>query len=315
MSLYIKWIIKMIAIIGILGFTASASLAEDPIQIPDVVANVNGENITRQQLEGRMAQSRAMDPERFDAMSLEQKKNAIVRTIDNMVVRELINQEAVKRNIVVTDEEINLNLESLKRQFPSEEAFEKTFADARITIPMWKEENRKNLMAMKLEDMMVDELQIPDNEIIDYYDKNKTSLNKDAIKISHILVETEKEAKKVIKEFKKKKDFAALAKKYSRDTFTKDKGGDLGWYSKGELLKEVEEATSSLSPGQISGPVKSQYGYHIIRLDGKKTASEQTIEDHREHVRSILQQAKWQQLRPQWLQGLLINATVWKWSP
>jgi len=77
----------------------------------------------------------------------------------------------------------------------------------------------------------------------------------------------------------------------------------------------VEDAAYSLSPGQTSAPVKSQYGYHIIRLEKKKAASEQTLEDHREHVSSILQQAKWQQLRPTWLQGLMINAMVWKWSP
>jgi len=77
----------------------------------------------------------------------------------------------------------------------------------------------------------------------------------------------------------------------------------------------VEDAAYSLSPGQTSAPVKSQYGYHIIRLEEKKAASEQTLEDHREHVSSILHQAKWQQLRPTWLQGLMINAAVWKWSP
>lgn len=326
--MYIKWIIILIlSITGSLGYMPSVlsaedssqvtdAAAEDSLHIPDVAATVNGHNITREELEGRMTQSRTMDPERFDAMDLEQRKKAVVRTIDSMVLRELISQEAVKRKVVVTDEEVNLNLESLKRQFPSEEAFEKAFADARITITAWKEENRKNLMAMKLEDMMADELQIPDKDIADYYEKNKTSLNKDSVNVSHILVETEKEAKKIIRELKKKKkDFKALAKKYSKDTFTKDKGGNLGWYGKGELLKVVEDAADSLSPGQTSAPVKSQYGYHIVRLDGKKTASEQTLEDHREHVRSILKQAKWQQWRPQWIEGLISIATVWKWAP
>ena len=312
--MYIKWIIILI-ITGSLAYMAPVLLAEDSLQTPDVVATVNGHNITREELERRMTQSRAMDPGRFDAMDLEQRKKAIARTISDMIVREVIYQEALKRKIVVTDREVDLNLEGMKRQFPSEEVFKKTFADAKITITAWKKETRQNLMAIKLEDMMKDELQITNSEIADYYEKNKTSLNKDSINISHILVETEKEAKKVIREFKKKKDFEALAKKYSLDTFTKDKGGDLGWYGKGELLKEVEDAAYSLSPGQTSAPVKSQYGYHIIRLEEKKAASEQTLEDHREHVSSILQQAKWQQLRPTWLQGLMINATVWKWSP
>ncbi len=196
--------------------------AEEAINIPDVIATVNGVNIKRQELERRMAQSRSMNPERFEAMTLEQKKKAMARTIDNMILREVIYQEAVKRNIVVTEEEVNLELENLKKQFPSGKEFDKTFAEYNITIPAWKVETRRKLMGIKLEEQMVSEIKISDQEIADFYEKNKKDLN--------------------------------------------------------------------------MGPNES-------------------LKDHREHVRSILQQVKWQQLKSTWVNGLLAMYKIWKWAP
>lgn len=313
MNLRIRWLMQIILIAGILGNMAYA--AEDIMKIPDVVATVNGINITRANLEERMSQSRAMNPERFDAMTPEQKKGAVIRTINDMALREVIYQEAARRDIVVTDDEVNMSLDDLKRRFSSEEAFVKAFAEAKMTIPVWKEDTRKNLMAMKLEGLMIEELKVSEGEIQDFYEKNKKDLNRDVVKISHILVETEKEAEEIIREFKEKGDFGALAKRYSVDNYTKDKGGDLGWYGRGGVLKEVEDAAYSLSPGEISAPVKSGFGYHIIRLEEKKIASEQTLNDHFDHVMSILKQQKWERLKPDWHKGLLMVTTVWRWSP
>ncbi len=295
--------------------TPSLTPPLDAIKPPDVVATINGHSITREEVETLMAQNRRADPTGFDALSLEERKVEMAHTIDSLILQEVVYQEAVRKKIDVTDQEVDQYIETMKRQFTSEEEFEKALAGARVTIPLLKEETRKNLMGVKLEEWAVDNLQIDDKETADYYEKNKADLDKDAVKVSHILVKTEEEAKEVIRELEEKKEFGSLAKKYSLDTFTKDKGGDLGWYSRGKLLKEVEEAAFSLSPGQISDPVKSEYGYHIIRLEEKKAASEQTLEDHKERIKSTLQQAKWKQLRLEWVKTLLNKVVVWKWSP
>ena len=287
----------------------------EAIKIPDVVATINGVNIAGEELETRMARLRLTNPKGFDAMSMEEKKMLLTRTLDSMVVRKLMYLEAVKRNIDVTAEEIEMKLEETKRQFPSEDAFMKALQEDKLTIQAWKGEAKKNLMAMKLEEMTVDGIKIPDNEIEAYYKRNRKELNQDAVKISHILVNTEEEAKKVIQEFEEGKDFSGLAKKYSLDRDTKDKGGYLGWYIRGELSKEVEDAAYSLSPGHISAPIKGHFGYHIIRLDDKKAGEKQTLEDHRERIISILREDKWKGIRFSWL-GMLFNDTkVWKWAP
>ena len=89
------------------------------------------------------------------------------------------------------------------------------------------------------------------------------------IRASHILVSTLDEAKTVISELEDGKDFAKLAKKYSSCP-SKEQGGDLGFFSKGQMVKEFEDAAFSLKKGEISDPVKTQFGYHIIKLTEKR---------------------------------------------
>lgn len=89
------------------------------------------------------------------------------------------------------------------------------------------------------------------------------------VKASHILVSSLEEANKVISELKNGKEFGELARKYSICPSGKQ-GGDLGFFSKGQMVKEFEDATFSLEVGGVSGPVKTQFGYHIIKVTEKK---------------------------------------------
>ncbi len=89
------------------------------------------------------------------------------------------------------------------------------------------------------------------------------------VRASHILVSSLEEANHVVNELKAGKDFAELARKYSSCPSKKD-GGDLGFFSKGQMVKEFEDAAFSLKPGEVSAPVKTQFGYHLIKVTGKK---------------------------------------------
>lgn len=89
------------------------------------------------------------------------------------------------------------------------------------------------------------------------------------VKASHILVSSLEEANKVISELKDGKDFGELARRYSKCPSGKE-GGDLGFFSKGQMVKEFEDAAFSLEVGAVSGPVKTQFGYHVIKVTGKR---------------------------------------------
>jgi len=89
------------------------------------------------------------------------------------------------------------------------------------------------------------------------------------VKASHILVSTQDEAKHVLAELKAGKTFEELARKYSSCP-SREQGGDLGFFGKGQMVKEFEDAAFSLKPGTVSPPVKTQFGYHIIKVTGKR---------------------------------------------
>lgn len=89
------------------------------------------------------------------------------------------------------------------------------------------------------------------------------------VKASHILVKTESEARKILGELKKGANFAKLAKQFS-ECPSKKKGGDLGWFGRGKMVREFEKAAFSLKKGEISDIVKTQFGYHIIKLTDTK---------------------------------------------
>jgi parvulin-like peptidyl-prolyl isomerase len=97
----------------------------------------------------------------------------------------------------------------------------------------------------------------------------------------HILVETEDEAKKVLERIQAGEDFAAVAKELSTDTGSKEEGGDLGWFPRGMMVTEFEDAAFALEAGQTSEPVKSSFGYHIINVierDPNRALDEASLE-------------------------------------
>lgn len=100
--------------------------------------------------------------------------------------------------------------------------------------------------------------------------ESRSGIEMERVRASHILVPTEKDAEKILAELKKGKDFAELAKKYSKCPSSKN-GGDLGFFGRGQMIKEFENAAFSLNSGEISKPVKTKFGYHIIKVVSKST--------------------------------------------
>lgn len=102
-----------------------------------------------------------------------------------------------------------------------------------------------------------------------YYDTNKDRFKVDEVTASHILVKDDATAKDVLAKLKDGAKFEDMARQYSIDTSNKDNGGSLGTFGRGQMVKEFEDAAFALKPGEISGVVKTEYGYHIIKVTGK----------------------------------------------
>jgi peptidyl-prolyl cis-trans isomerase C len=165
--------------------------------------------------------------------------------------------------------------EAMKKGFDKSPEFNKKMEDFK-KLTLVSEVFEKEIMAKST---------VSDQDIRDYYDKNKDSfVMATEIKASHILVKTEEEAQKVLARLKKGEKFEAIAKAVSLDTASARNGGDVGFFKKGQMVPEFERAAASLKVGDISIPVKTQFGYHIIKVTDKKTGSPVEFEKVRDLI-------------------------------
>jgi len=160
-----------------------------------------------------------------------------------------------KRRVRVSGRELDAAIESIMRQqkVPGKRELENALKRIGLSMGKFRDLIRDEMLVQKLSMKMREEVRITTDDLRE-------------VRTSHILVSTEAEAKKLLERIRKGEDFAALAKKYSRDTGSALKGGDLGYIPTGTMLEPFEKAAFSLKVGQVSGIVQSPFGYHIIKV-------------------------------------------------
>ncbi|RII31216.1 MAG: peptidylprolyl isomerase [Geobacter sp.] len=243
------------------GSKTSGSQSE-PKKEGQVLAEVNGGTITT----GDFNRELKNLPEYLKAMA--ETPQGRKEMLDTMVIRELILQQAAKDGIDKSPE-IEEKLKDLKKRLIVE-AFLKKKVEA--------------------------DTQVSDADLKKFYEQNKDKFKTgDQIRASHILVKTEKEAKDILAQIKAGGNFEALAKKYSVDS-SAAKGGDLGWFGKGNMVPAFEKAALGLKEGQVSDVVKSDFGYHIIKLTGKRAAGVRPFEEVKEQIKAALMPSKQQEI-------------------
>jgi len=273
---------------------------EAPIDLPKIegpVAVVNGAKIPAEQFlvefEGTLRRyQRARHP--VKPQLKERLKDNLVR---RLVDAEIIRQKAKEMQVDVPEKDFGVKWEAHKKRYGTPDAFEAFLARTGETVERMKAQFRLNLIREQVFAKVSDNVVIQDKDLTDFYEKNKDKYNeKEKIKASHILFrvpanasDEEKKkkkalAKKVLAEAKKAPaSFAELAKKYGEDP-TKDRGGDLGFFTKGRMVKPFEEAAWGLKKGKVSNLVTTQFGYHIILKTDHQKANQKSFEDVKEQI-------------------------------
>ena len=166
--------------------------------------------------------------------------------------------------------------------------------------PRYRTQPMRSIKLMKIDDSRMPGAEIDDRGLRGYYAQNRTRFEiPDRIRASHILFmtegeaeeelkESEAEAAKVLEEVRAGADFAARARRYSEDPGTADKGGDLGWVTRGQMVPDFEKQAFLLEPGQISDVIKTEYGFHIIKVHERQNAQIQSFEEVKEEIRTEL---------------------------
>lgn len=221
-----------------------------------------------------------------DALYEQMVKTSGAEALDIMISNEIIRQEAEKADIEITQEELDAELAEYEEQYGGAEGLAAALEGSGLTKEDLEEE-MKNFL--RIEKLIGPEIEITDEAIETYFKENKEALGQSAtVEASHILTETKEQAEEVAQKLADGEDFAELAAEYSVDTANAENGGELGSFGKGEMAPEFEEAAFAMKPGEVSDPVQTDFGYHIIKVTDKTEASEATLEDSKEQIKEIL---------------------------
>ena len=143
---------------------------------------------------------------------------------------------------------------------------------------------KRSLLAQYLVSNLMSNIEVSEKEVEEFYNENKNTFKSgENVKASHILVDTLEKANDILKEIKEGLSFADAAQKYSSCP-SKNSGGNLGQFGKGQMVPEFENAVFAMNVGEISEPVKSQFGYHLIQLNEKNESKELTLEEVKEDI-------------------------------
>ncbi len=220
--------------------------------------------------------------------------------LDALVTDKIIEMEAKKEKVTISDKEKEEELKNLKESYGGEEGFKAALEQSGVTEAGIAEDIEKYLKTEKLLEPRID---LKEDEIKTYFEENKDQFaQQEQVKASHILVEDEATAKEVKSKLDKGEEFADLAKEYSTDASNAESGGELGYFGKGEMEAAFEEAAFALKANEISGPVKTDYGYHIIKVEDKKEAKEAVYEDSKEAAKKALFDERMQTEYYNWLE-------------
>lgn len=229
------------------------------------VARVNSTNITWKQFN--------------DAL----KKQSGNQMLAGLLREELIRQGAKQHNITVIDEDVQSELDRLADQFGSTAGLEQVLSQYGMSLDDLRGQIKSTLL---LEGIAAKDVTVEEEELKTYYEENKDRYTEpEQVKARHILVEDEETAKSILKKLESGEDFAEIAKEKSSDSGSKDKGGDLGFFERGVMDASFEEAAFNLGIGETSAPVKTMFGYHIIRVEDKKPERLAAFEEVRDDVR------------------------------
>jgi peptidyl-prolyl cis-trans isomerase C len=221
-----------------------------------VLASIGGSKITVDAFNERISNL----PDRYQKVVKRRKKEFLEDLINDM----LLYQEAIRRGL-------------------------QKDADA---IKVIEEAKKKILIARLLKDEVDDKIEITEEDVIDYYNVNEANyMTPEILRVSHILVQSPEAAEEVLKKLESGESFEDLARAKSVDP-TAQRGGDIGYFPRGQLMPEFEGACVNLEVGETSDVVKTKLGYHIIKLTDRRPPHQKPIENVRENIKSTLRTIK-----------------------
>ena len=292
-----------------------------PAQLPDVIARVNGESVTKADFDRAV---QAVEARAGGPVPPEQRDQVLRGVLDQLIGYKVLVQETKSRNVAVPDSEIDARIGQIRGQFPSEEAFTQMLAQRKLTLEQIQSDARQDMAIAKMIDgEIATKVAVTPEQVTDFYAKNPDQFQQgDSVRASHILIGVPKgadaaakaqaraKAEQVLKDVKAGKDFAALAKEHSSDPGSAANGGDLGFFQQGQMVGPFNDAAFSLAPGTTSELVETDFGFHIIRVVEKKAGRTIPLEEVKPQVEQYLEQKNRQEQTETFVNGLKAKGKI-----
>ena len=236
-----------------------------------------------------------------------EKQPVAGQVLRSMVEQDLIFQYAKDNNITVTDAEIDSKIADIKARL-SDAQLAQALQQQGMTEQDLRDILHQQLIIKKAVDATI---HVSDKQLSDYLAQNHTLLDQQAqVRARHILVSTQATAEMIEGKLKAGGDFAKLAAQYSTDPGTKDKGGELGFFTRTAMVKEFSDAAFSMKVGQVSAPVHSPYGWHIIHVKETKPAMVATVANSRQKILDNMLAAQEQAQYPAFMDKIMQGAKI-----
>jgi peptidyl-prolyl cis-trans isomerase C len=311
----LKIIVLLAAALAVAAYGCSKEEGEEPAaeQAQDQLAErldptdqtvaitVNGEDVTKGQVAEEVARLSRQFGGRMSPEQMAQMQGALSQQAgDNLISRILLQQKIEEDGITVSREEIEARMAEVRASFGSEEELTNRLAMMGMTVEMLEKEMETGLAVEKLIAEYAPTEEVTDSEAKVYYDENTAQFEQpERVKASHILLKFEatdteavktvarEEAESIIAQLGQGADFAELARGHSACP-SSQKGGDLGFFQRGQMVKPFEDAAFALEVGATSGIVETQFGYHIIKVTEREDGRTVPFDEAKGNIKTML---------------------------
>ena len=290
------------------------------------VATVNGETISNGQLERELAGIQGRMARQGQPVPDEALAQIRGRVLDQLIGETLLFQESQKLKIRVDDQKIQGQIDEMAQGFEDKAAFDLALANAGLSREVLTERlGRQMAIQQLIEEKIVAGVQVAEARADEFYKANpEVFVQPEQVRARHILICTEAEADAAAKTEARKQidglrqkavdgaDFAELAKTHSQDPGSKEKGGDLGFFARGQMVKPFEDTAFALKENEISQVVESPFGFHLIQVTGRKPAETVAYETVKPRILEHLKQQAIREKLDAYVDGLRQGAKIEK---
>ena len=296
------------------------------MELPEVVATVNGKDITRTQLQdifNAAVQSSGMN---VADLSSAQQFGGYTQLLNDLIDRQLLLDAASKEEI--TSEDVEAEIKKFKSQFPDEAIFDTQMKQAGMSNEKLQNDVREELKIRRWMESQVKTSDVTDADAKSFYESNLKEFEQpETVKASHILFmvdadaapevvkEKQEAAQKAAARAKGGEDFTTLAKELSEEPGAKESGGDLGFFPKDRMVPEFANAAFAANLNDISEPVKTQFGWHVIKVTDKKAAGTVPFDEVNNQITSYLKSTRQREAVQKVMKDLKDSAKIQTFLP